>query len=714
MALAVWPGKPHPLGATWDGRGVNFALFSAHAEKVELCLFDADGQREQARVALPEHSDGVWHGYLPQLRPGQLYGYRVHGPYEPHLGHRFNHHKLLIDPYARQLVGRFQWHDALCGYRVGSSREDLSFDRRDSARYVPKCRVVDPAFTWEGDQPPDIPWPRTVLYEIHPRGYTMQHPEVAEKLRGTLAGLSQPAVVDYIRALGVTAVELLPIHAFLDERFLVERGLRNYWGYNTVGFFAPEPRYLSQNAIHEVKSLVRRCHDAGLEVILDVVYNHSGESDRFGPTVCFRGIDNRSYYRLESHDPRHYVNDTGCGNTLDLTHPRVLQLVLDSLRYWVQEVRVDGFRFDLGVTLGRERHGFDTRSGFFRVLGQDPVLNRVKLIAEPWDIGPGGYQLGGFPWPFAEWNDRYRDSIRRFWRGDGGLLPELARRLHGSSDVFEGSRRRPWASINFITSHDGFTLADLVSYVNRHNEANGENNRDGHGHNHGSNHGVEGPTPDPAIRALRLRQRRNLMATLLLSQGTPMLLGGDEFGRSQQGNNNAYCQDNPLSWPDWTALEGEEREFLDFVRELLRLRTRHPVLRRPRHLHGGETGTHGFRDIQWFGPEGGEPSVDHWHHAHCIGLLLAGDAGEYLAADGSPETDDTLLLVLNAGTLPVRFRLPGAGAWRVLLHTDPESQHPPRLEHHLPLGGRALALLMLDTGANPDTPAGALSPLAST
>ena len=700
--ISVWPGKPYPLGATWKGQGVNFALFSAHAEKVELCLFDPSA-RHETRVELRENTDQVWHGYLPDIRPGQLYGYRVYGPYEPHLGHRFNHHKLLIDPYAKQLAGRLELSDAHYGYRAGHAREDLSFDRRDSARHMPKCVVIDPAFTWHGDCAPDTPWPETVIYETHPRGFTMSHPDIPKNLRGTFAGLAQREVVDYLRALGVTAVELLPVHAFVDDRFLVKKGLRNYWGYNTLGFFAPEPRYLSGRDIREFKTLVRRLHDAGIEVILDVVYNHTAEGSELGPTLSLRGIDNLSYYRLRPEDRRYYLNYTGCGNTLDVRHPRVLQLVTDSLRYWVEEMHVDGFRFDLATTLGRDDHGFNPASHFFVALRQDPVLGRVKLIAEPWDIGPDGYQLGRYPGGWAEWSDRFRDGVRRYWRGDHDMLPELARRLHGSSDLFEHGRRCPWASVNLVACHDGFTLADTVAYNDRHNEANGENNNDGHSENCSANYGVEGPTTDPAIKALRLRQRRNLIATVLLAQGTPMLLAGDEFGNSQGGNNNSYCQDNETGWLDWSTLKGEEQHFLNFVQKLIRLRRDHPVLRRPRYLHGVQKSpVTGYLDIQWLNAAGDLVTAEQWHQDRCMALLLAGDAGDYLSQDGQPQTDDTLLVVFNAGLEPVDFTLPavkqGAG-WRLLLDTmDKESAAPQR---QVPGGGatrvaeRSLAVFAL-------------------
>ena len=606
----VREGSPYPLGANWDGLGSNFALFSANATKVELCLFDQEGRRELERIELPEYTDEVWHGYLPDARPGTVYGYRVHGPYEPTVGHRFNPNKLLLDPYAKQLVGSLRWSDAHFGYRVGAARADLSFDRRDSAPGMPKCMVVDPAFTWGTDRRLCTPWDSTILYETHVRGYTMRHPEVPQRVRGTFSGLGHAAVVDYIRSLGVTAIELLPIHAFADDRHLVTKGLKNYWGYNSIGFFAPDPRYMATTFVNEFKEMIARFHDAGIEVILDVVYNHTAEGNEMGPTLSFKGIDNASYYRLAP-DPRYYINDTGTGNTLNLSHSRVLQMVNDSLRYWVTEMHVDGFRFDLATILGREPHGFDQGGGFLDSCRQDPVLSQVKLIAEPWDCGPGGYQVGGFPPGWAEWNDRYRDTVRRYWRGDEGMLPELAGRIAGSSDLFEKRGRKAWSSVNFVTCHDGFTLHDLVSYNGKHNLANREGNRDGHSANHSWNHGVEGATDDPDVTALRLRQKRNLLATLFLSQGTPMMLAGDELGNSQGGNNNAYCQDNATSWVDWET-DGGDPHLTDFVRNLLALRRDHRALRRRKFLTGETVAAGGLKDVHWLSPCGAEMDDAAW------------------------------------------------------------------------------------------------------
>ena len=547
------PGAPTPRGATYDGDGVNFALFSAHAERVELCLFDSEGREEIARIPMPDYTDQIFHGYVHGIGPGQVYGFRVHGPYAPEEGHRFNPNKLLLDPYARGHTGEMRWDDACYGYVIGSEDGDLSFDERDSAPFVPKCVVVDPNFDWRGlPGRASTPWDRTLIYEAHVKGFTARHPEVAEALRGTYAGLGAPPVVDYIKALGVTAVELLPIHTFLDDAYLLEKGLRNYWGYNSIGFFAPDPRYASDraNTLREFKEMVARFHEVDLGVILDVVYNHTAEGNELGPTLSFKGIDNLSYYRLQKDNRRYYVNDTGTGNTMDLSHPRVLQLVMDSLRYWVEETHVDGFRFDLGTILAREPDGFDARSGFLTACSQDPVLNTVKLIAEPWDIGPGGYQVGHFPPGWSEWNDRFRDTVRDFWRGEAPAA-EMARRVQGSGDLYDNQGRRPWASVNFVTAHDGFTMNDLVTYNDKHNEANGEDGRDGSDDNRAWNCGAEGPSDDPEVLALRARQIRNFIATLVLGQGAPMLLAGDEFGRTQGGNNNAYCQDNEIAWLDW-------------------------------------------------------------------------------------------------------------------------------------------------------------------
>ncbi|MDQ2695258.1 MAG: glycogen debranching protein GlgX [Pseudomonadota bacterium] len=691
----LWPGQPFPLGATWDGEGVNFALFSAHAERVQLCLFDALDR--ETRIDLPCMTDQIWHGYLPGAGVEQLYGFRVHGPYEPARGHRFNPHKLLIDPYARELVGRFRGGNESFGYRVGHRAADLSFDSRDSAPVVPRCRVIDPRFDWQGDRPPLIPWQDMVLYELHVRGFTMARLDIPPALRGTYAGLATPPAIDHLRRLGVTAVELLPVHAFVDEAFLLRRGFRNYWGYNSIAFFAPENRYSASGHSEEFKAMVRALHRAGIEVILDVVYNHTGEGNYLGPTLCFRGIDNASYYRLRPDDPADYVNDSGCGNTLDTTHPRVLQLIMDSLRYWVEEMHIDGFRFDLATALAREGHGVDMRGGFMDCILQDPVLARVKLIAEPWDLGEHGHQTGRFPPGWSEWNDVYRDQVRAFWRGDPGTRRNLASRLAGSSDLFHHSGRLTRASINFITAHDGFTLYDLVSYNQKHNEANGEDNRDGHSHNLSWNYGVEGPSNDPAILAVRERQMRNLLATLLLSQGVPMLTAGDELGRTQQGNNNAYCQDNEISWLDWDRAE-EFQDLLAFVQALIRLRRTHSVFRR-RHFFTGRPDADGVPDVRWLRPDGRPLNDSDWRQpeACCLGMLMDGDGVAEHDHRGRPKADDPFLLLLNAAAAPESFVLPGhrrVQTWRVVVDTaattDPEP-YPPGVI--FALAGRSLCLL---------------------
>jgi glycogen operon protein len=650
---ALLPGRPFPLGATWDGLGINFAVFSANATRMELCLFEPSGRHEIARYRLPEYTDEIWHGYLPDAAAGLRYGYRAHGPYAPERGHRFNHHKLLLDPYARALAGSVHWSDALYGFRQHSLQRDLSFDRRDSAPSMPKGVVTDDSFNWGDDHPPAVPWPDTVIYEAHVRGLTMLHEAVRPSERGTFAALGHPRVIDHLRRLGITAVELMPVHAFLQERALQQRGLRNYWGYNTLGFFAPEPSYLADGTPNEMRVAVRRLHAAGIEVFLDVVYNHTAEGDETGPTLSFRGLDNASYYRLEADDPRRTVNDTGTGNTLNLSHPRVLQMVMDSLRYWVSEFHIDGFRFDLCATLGRESYGFDAGAGFFDALRQDPQLAGVKLIAEPWDIGPGGYQLGNHPPRFGEWNDRFRDGVRRFWRGDQGHRPAIAARLAGSSDIFARQGRRPWASINFVTAHDGFTLSDAVSYVERHNEANGEGNKDGNPANFTSNWGVEGPTDDRAINVMRERVKRAMLATLFLAAGTPMLLAGDEFGRTQNGNNNAYCQDNEISWLNWSmAASPPGLALADFVARLIALRREHPVLRHPEFLHGREHPAPGIADIAWFDQTGGTISAEAWNDIEQRTLILR---RSMRVAEGKVTI---LNLLLNPEDQAHDFRLP--------------------------------------------------------
>ena len=671
--MRIQPGQPYPLGATWDGRGVNFALYSENAELVELCLFSsADDSLETARVPLPEYDDHVWHGYIPGLRPGQLYGYRVHGPYEPARGHRFNPHKLLLDPYTRIIARNRRWHDEMQGYRVGDPAGDLSLDTRDNGAFAPLSAVVETSFSWGDDRPLRTPWSKTVIYELHVKGFTRQHPRLPEELRGTYAGLTCEPVLRHLQQLGVTAVELMPVHVPSYDRFLVEKGLRNYWGYNTIGFFAPNPAYARARGAHgilsEFKSMVRTLHSAGIEVILDVVYNHTGEGNHLGPTVCWRGIDNAVYYRHTA-DPRYYMDFTGCGNTLNMLNPRVLQMIMDSLRYWVLDMHVDGFRFDLASTLARELYEVDRLAAFFDIIHQDPVLSQVKLIAEPWDLGEGGYQVGNFPVLWTEWNGRYRDSVRRFWKGDGGAVGDLATRFCGSSDLYERSGRRPHASINFVTCHDGFSLRDLVSYNHKHNDENQEGNRDGENHNNSWNCGAEGETDDPPIIALRQRQMRNLLATLLLSQGVPMLCAGDEMGRTQKGNNNAYCQDGPISWIDW-ELDRDQEDLLRHTVQLLKLRRNHPILRRRNFFQGrGST-----PDISWYAPHGDLMTAADWAspYARCLGVWLSGSPSGETDDEGDPVSDRNLLILFNAHSESIDFRISQSGKapWRLELDTN--------------------------------------------
>jgi isoamylase len=707
-AARIAEGIPYPLGATWNGVGVNFALFSAHATKVELCLFDATGREEIERIELPEYTDEVWHVFVPDLKPGAVYGYRVHGPYAPEEGHRFNPNKLLLDPYAKAHIGELEWAPEIFGYTLDHEDGDLSFDERDSAPFVPKCKVVDANFSWTHPERNALPWERVIFYETHVRGFTMRHPAVPENLRGTFAGLGQQPVIDYIKGLNVTTVELLPIQMFVNDSYLLDKGLTNYWGYNTLGFFAADPRFFagSNASVEEFKQMVDRFHNANLEVILDVVYNHTAEGNERGPTLSFKGIDNASYYRLMPDEPRYYINDTGTGNTLNMSHPRVLQMVTDSLRYWVSEMKVDGFRFDLATILGREPHGFDEGGGFLDSCRQDPVLSSVRLVAEPWDCGPGGYQVGGFPPGWAEWNDRFRDTTRAFWKGDEGMVPDLAKRLTGSGDKFNRRGRRPWASVNFIAAHDGFTIHDLVSYNDKHNEANGEDNNDGHSDNKSWNFGVEGPTDDPDIRAQRERQKRNLLATLLLSQGTPMILAGDEFGRSQKGNNNAYCQDNEISWIDWEGIDDEGRALTEFVKNLTTLRHRLPVLRRGRFLTGEYNAALEVTDTRWLSPTGADLSQEQWDDAamRCFGLVIDGRA----QASGikRPASDATLLLVLNAHHDVVNFilpEIPDGDKWTCLLDTNmPVRDELPAYSagETYQVTGRSLLLFALDASSH--------------
>jgi glycogen operon protein len=677
----VAAGLPFPLGATWDGSGVNVAVFSAHASRIEFCLFDAEGRREIERITLPEFTHEVWHGYFPDLRPGQLYGLRAHGPYAPEAGHRFNPNKLLLDPYARETVGSFEWSDS---HRGQATDDALRMDPRDNAGMALKARVVQDRFDWQDDAHPDTPWSHSVLYEVHVRGFSKLHPDVPEAQRGTFAGLASDAAIAHLRRLGITAVSLLPVQRFLDEERLVRMGLRNHWGYNTLGFFCPEPRYGvaggdGRAVRDEFRHMVRRLHAAGIEVILDVVYNHTAETDEFGPTLSWRGLDNASYYRLPDGDALHYENHTGCGNTLDLSHPRVLQMVMDSLRYWVQEMHVDGFRFDLATVLGRGQHGFDRDAAFFACLLQDPVLADVKLIAEPWDIGAGGYQLGRFPVGWVEWNDRFRDSMRAWWLGGDCTRGEFARRLCASSDLFQQRGRSPAASLNYVVSHDGFTLHDLVSYDLRHNEANGENNRDGHGHNLSWNCGFEGPTDDPAVVALRVRLQRALLGTVLLSQGTPMLAAGDELGHTQDGNNNPYCQDNPITWIDWSRAD---TVLVDYCATLIALRRSLRPL-----ADAWYADADGDAGLTWLQPDGGPLSDAGWndHAARAIGVRI-----------GRPGVSTRpLLLLVNAGDRELAFQLP-PGGWHALLDSSAPRGLPVRANIDPPalhLAARCLVLL---------------------
>ena len=675
--MRVWPGQPYPLGATWDGKGVNFALFSENATAVELCLFDnANDKVERHKVWVRERTDQVWHCYLPDIRPGQFYGYRVHGPYEPAAGHRFNPAKLLIDPYAKALTGAIRWSDALFAYKVGSPDQDMEPTTDNDASGVPKSVVVDSAFTWEEDRPLGVPWNRTIIYEAHVKGMTVRNPAVPEHLRGTYLGLCSEPMLEYFTSLGITAIELLPVHQFVVDRHLAERGLTNYWGYNSIGYFAPDVRYAAKglgNQVYEFKSMVKTLHAAGLEVILDVVYNHTGEGNHLGPTLAFRGIDNKSYYRLEPNDARFYTDFTGTGNSLNMQHPRTIQLIMDSLRYWVDEMHVDGFRFDLAPVLARELYEVDRLSAFFDIIHQDPTLSTVKLIAEPWDVGPGGYQVGNFPVRWAEWNGKFRDSVRHFWRGDRGLVGEMASRLAGSADIYSWSDRGAYASINFVTAHDGYTLHDLVSYEQKHNEANGEENRDGHNDNISRNWGVEGETDDKDILDIRFRTMKNLLATTVFSQGVPMLCHGDELARTQKGNNNAYAQDNEISWLNW-ELDWRRRELLEFTRRILAIRQAHPALRRRHFFRGEDVDDSGMKDVTWIRADAKELTEDDWRSGElaAFGMLINGSASDEVNERGLSVDDDTLLLILSNSPDPIRFQLPelaDRGIWAELINT---------------------------------------------
>lgn len=704
--MRIWPGRPYPLGATWDGGGVNFSIFSEHATKVELCLFESpEAESESQRITLPEQTDMAWHGYLPDVRPGQLYGYRVHGPYDPAAGHRFNSNKVLLDPYAKAIGRDLTWGDELFGYQIGHEDADLSMDDRDGASFAPLATVIDSAFTWGDDAPPAIPRHKKIIYEVHVKGFSQRHPGIPEHLRGTYLALASQPAIEHFHKLGVNVVELMPVHHRVDDRHLIDKGLVNYWGYNTLAFLAPEARYASMGvgdeSVREFKQMVHTLHAAGIEVILDVVYNHTAEGNHLGPTLSLRGIDNASYYRLLAEEPRYYMDYTGCGNTLNMLHPRVLQLIMDSLRYWVLEMHVDGFRFDLASALARELHEVDKLGAFFDIIHQDPVLSQVALIAEPWDLGEGGYQVGNFPVGWNEWNGKYRDTIRPFWRGDGSTAPEFATRLCGSSDLYEHSNRRPYASVNFVTAHDGFCLEDLVSYNDKHNDANGEDNRDGESNNLSWNCGAEGPTDNPDIIALRERQKRNFMATLMLSQGVPMIRAGDELSHTQQGNNNAYCQDNELSWLDWN-LDERKRQFLDFVASVITLKQQQPVLHRPKFFQGRAIRGTDVKDIMWLDHSGQEMTDEGWNagFVRAMGMRLAGDAIDEVDERGERLVGDTLLVLLSAddNALDSAFApQDGDKQWELLLDTAVAAPEQTLFtqDDTFPLQGRSTAVFRL-------------------
>jgi len=709
MSRTILPGKPYPQGATWDGTGVNFSVYSERAASVELCLFESVDSRSAETITLRESTGYVWHCYLPGVKLGQLYGYRMHGPYDPEKGDRFNPAKLLIDPYAHALAGHLNWDAPVFGYKIGDPGEDLSCDTNDDAWGVPKCVVTTAHFDWENDRPPLTPLHDSVLYEMHVKGFTAAHPDIPEELRGTYAGLAHPVAIDYLKNLGITAVELMPVHEFVDDKHLLDRKLHNYWGYNSINFFAPEARYSAAGdhgeQIGEFKAMVRALHRAGIEVILDVVYNHTAEGNQMGPTLSFRGIDNATYYRLVNEKPRYYMDFTGTGNTLNVRHPQVLKLIMDSLRYWVQDMHVDGFRFDLAAALARELHAVDRLSAFFDIINQDPVISQVKLIAEPWDVGDGGYQVGKFPPLWAEWNGRYRDVVRRYWKGDDGQLAELGYRLTGSSDLYQRDGRHPTASINFITAHDGFTLNDLVSYDHKHNEANGEDNRDGSNDNHSYNYGAEGTTEDPQIAETRERQKRNFLSTLLFSQGVPMICGGDEIGRTQNGNNNAYAQDNPTSWFDW-ELDDRARSLVEFTRRLVEMRRSHPNLHRRKFFQDRPIGPgtaqrkvngHEEQDIIWLRPDGGEMTNEEWNAGwvRCIGLMLNGRTLEDVNGVGEPIRDETFMILFNPHTEPIRFFMPERPgvAWEMQIDTA----FPEKTEHSVIAPGEFYELVPRST-----------------
>jgi isoamylase len=686
MSIKIYPGKPYPLGASWDGKGVNFALYADNATGIELCLFNnKNDEKETDKIKLTERTHQIWHCYLPDVGPGQLYGYRAYGPYEPENGHRYNPNKLLIDPYAKAISGVIDWHDSLFGYELGHEDEDLSYSSTDSAPFVPKSVVVDPHFAWEEDQPPRTPYHKSIIYETHVKGFTQLHPDIPEEIRGTYAALGHPATIAYLKELGITAIELMPVHQFVADRHLVEKGLTNYWGYNTIGFFAPDVRYAGDvedgYQVHEFKQMVKELHKAGIEVILDVVYNHTGEGNHMGPTLSLKGIDNASYYRLTEDNKRYYMDYTGTGNTLNAMLPNVLRYIMDSLRYWITEMHVDGFRFDLASTLARELHEVNRLSAFFDIIHQDPVISQVKLIAEPWDVGEDGYQVGKFPPGWAEWNGKYRDCIRDYWIGADSMLGEFGQRFTGSPDLYQDDSRKPTASINFITAHDGFTLNDLVSYNEKHNEANGEDNNDGESHNRSWNCGAEGPTDDPEIIKLRNQQKRNMLATLFLSQGVPMMVAGDEFGRTQKGNNNAYCQDNEISWLNWAEAD---QGLLGFTRKLIKLRKDHPIFRRRRWFQGQPVKAKGLEDIAWFLPEGIEMEDENWNHdfARSLGVFLNGRGIHSVGPTGERILDDSFYVIFNAHHEKLDYKIPEkiySNKWTKVLDTAEEECEPQTL-----------------------------------
>lgn len=704
MEIQLYPGSAYPLGATWDGEGVNFALYADNATAMELCLFDSENAESATHtLKITERTHHVWHVYIPGLQPGQLYGYRVHGPYEPENGHRFNPNKLLIDPYAKAISGTIQWHDSLFGYDVHHEEKDLSFSEEDSAPYIPKSVVVDPNFDWEGDNHPKIPYHQSIIYETHVKGLTFLHPEIPENIRGTYAGIGHPVTIQYLKSLGITAVELMPVHHFVSDAFLHDKGLSNYWGYNSIGFFAPDVRYSSSGCLGEqvleFKQMVKALHKEGIEVILDVVYNHTGEGNHLGPTLSFKGIDNVAYYRLTEENNRYYNDYTGTGNTLNANLPNVLRLIMDSLRYWILEMHVDGFRFDLASTLARELHEVDRLSAFFDIIHQDPVISQAKLIAEPWDLGEGGYQVGKFPPGWAEWNGKYRDCIRDFWRGADSMLAEFAERFTGSSDLYQDDYREPTASINFVTAHDGFSLNDLVSYNHKHNEANGEDNNDGEDHNRSWNCGEEGHSDNPEINQLRNKQKRNFLTTLFLSQGVPMLLSGDEIGKSKGGNNNTYCQDNEISWLNW---ESADHQLLGFTQKLIHFRKSHPVFCKRGWFKGQPIKGIGLEDIAWFMPNGSEMEEEHWREdfARSLGVFLNGKGIRTKGARGETILDDSFYIIFNGSDHSIDFKLPPAKfalQWEIIINTDQEDfvQDGPQYdaEATIPVEGRSVLLL---------------------